>query len=141
MAANEEIPHLEIYGTDYDTEDGSCIRDYIHVTDLAKAHILALKHLKNTNKSDVFNLGNEEGNSVLEVVKKAKKVTGKDFKIKYSKKRAGDPAKLVASSKKAKKTLKWSPKHSDLETIIKTAWEWQKKIGKRTKKKKKRDKI
>ena len=133
MAANEEIPHLEIYGTDYDTEDGSCIRDYIHVTDLACAHILALKHLKKTNKSDVFNLGNEKGNSVLEVIKKAKKVTGKDFKIKYSKKRVGDPAKLVASSKKAKKALKWSPKHSDLETIIKTAWEWQKKLNQKKK--------
>lgn len=133
MVANSEIPYLEVYGTDYDTKDGSCIRDYIHVTDLAKAHLLALKYLKRTNKSDVFNLGNEKGDSVLGVIKKAKKITGKNFKIKYSKKRPGDPAKLVASSKKAKKTLNWSPKHSDLETIIKTAWQWQKKLNQKKK--------
>ncbi len=129
LAASSKIPLLEVFGTDYKTKDGTCIRDYIHVTDLANAHIKALKFLLKYKKSDVFNLGNEKGDSVLDVLKKVKEVTGIDFKVKYSKRRPGDPAKLVASSYKAKKLLNWKPKYSDLKTIIKTAWEWQKKLA------------
>lgn len=125
LAADKKIPTLEIFGTDYKTKDGTCIRDYIHVTDLAIAHILALGYLEKKKESDIFNLGNEKGNSVSEVVKKTQEVTDQSFKVKYSKRRAGDPAKLVASSIKAKKILGWKPKYSELEAIIKTAWDWQ----------------
>ena len=114
-----------VFGNDYKTFDGTCIRDYIHVTDLARAHILALKYLKKTHKSDIFNLGNGKGNSVLEVIKKIKEVTGINFKVKYLKRRIGDPDKLVASSKKAEEVLKWKPQYN-LEAIIKTAWGWKK---------------
>lgn len=115
-----------IFGDDYKTKDGTCIRDYIHVTDLAKAHILALKYLNKNNISDIFNLGNQKGISILEILNKVKKITGVNFKIKIIEKRPGDPAKLIASSKKAKKILKWEPKYSDLDTIIRTAWNWYK---------------
>lgn len=120
-------PYCFIYGTDYKTPDGTCLRDYIHVNDLAEAHILALNFLKKNNSSEVFNLGIEKGNSVLEVIEKIKKITGKNFKVKISKRRSGDPAKLVASSKKARQKLKWKPKYSNLDIIIKTAYNWHKK--------------
>jgi len=115
---------VNIYGTDYQTPDGTCIRDYIHVVDLAQAHILALKYLEQKNKSQIFNLGNEKGNSVLEVIGVVKRITGIDFKVLKSKRRIGDPARLVASSKKIKKELGWKPKLSNPETIIQTAWNW-----------------
>lgn len=117
---------VTIFGTDYQTSDGTCIRDYIHVTDLARAHILALKSLEQKNQSKIFNLGNEKGVSVLEVVNLVKKITGKDFGVIIGKRRAGDPARLVASSKKAKKELGWKPKLSRLDIIIQTAWNWHK---------------
>ena len=130
MTANKEFPYLEVFGTDYDTNDGTCVRDYIHVTDLACAHILALDYLQNKKKSESFNLGNEKGNSVLEVIEKAKEIIDSDFEVRHTKRRPGDPAKLVASSRKARTILGWKPKYSSLDTIIKTAWEWQKKISK-----------
>jgi UDP-glucose 4-epimerase len=118
---------IKIFGDDYPTPDGTCVRDYIHVSDLADAHVLALKYLEEKNISDCFNLGNEKGNSVKEVVEMTKKVTGKDFKVEIVERRAGDPAKVVASSKKAKDILGWEPKSSSLEDIIRTAWNWHEK--------------
>ena len=117
---------ISIYGTDYDTPDGTCIRDYIHVTDLAQAHILAVKYLANGGKSDIFNLGNGVGYSVREVIETARKVTGHPIPATESSRRAGDPARLVASSEKAKKILGWKPVHDSLEEIISSAWNWHK---------------
>ncbi|BBA52540.1 UDP-glucose 4-epimerase GalE [Fusobacterium varium] len=118
--------HIGIYGDDYPTADGTCIRDYIHVMDLADAHILALKRLNNGGESEIFNLGNGEGFSVKEVIEVARKVTKHPIPAIVSPRRAGDPAKLVASSEKAMKELKWSPKYNTLEKIIDTAWIWHK---------------
>ena len=117
---------ISIYGTDYDTPDGTCIRDYIHVTDLAQAHILAVKYLANGGKSDIFNLGNGVGYSVREVIETARKVTGHPIPATESSRRAGDPARLVASSEKAKSVLGWKPVHDSLEEIIASAWNWHK---------------
>ena len=118
---------ISIYGTDYDTPDGTCIRDYIHVTDLAQAHILAVKYLYNGGKSDIFNLGNGVGYSVREVIETARKVTGRPIPVTETSRRAGDPARLVASSEKAKRILGWKPVHNCLEGIIASAWNWHKK--------------
>lgn len=118
---------ISIYGTDYDTPDGTCIRDYIHVTDLAQAHILAVKYLYNGGKSDIFNLGNGVGYSVREVIETARKVTGRPIPVTEASRRAGDPARLVASSEKAKRILGWKPVHNCLEEIIASAWNWHKK--------------
>jgi len=117
---------IQIFGDDYDTPDGSCIRDYIHVTDLAAAHILALKSLRNGGDSRIYNLGNGKGFSVREVVSLARKVTGVDIKEVIAPRRAGDPAILVASSDRIKTELKWEPKYDELSTIIETAWKWHK---------------
>ena len=117
---------IQIFGDDYDTPDGSCIRDYIHVTDLAAAHILALKSLRNGGDSRVYNLGNGKGFSVREVVSLARKVTGVNIKEVIAPRRAGDPAILVASSDRIKNELKWEPKYDELSTIIETAWKWHK---------------
>ena len=124
QVANGTRDHISVYGTDYDTFDGTCIRDYIHVTDLAQAHILACKYLLDGGKSDIFNLGNGVGFSVKEVIEKAKEVTKKEIKVVLEGRRAGDPAVLVASSDKAKKILGWKPAYNDLGTIIDTAWKW-----------------
>ncbi|WP_244833873.1 UDP-glucose 4-epimerase GalE [Clostridium sp. BJN0001] len=124
QAANKTRDHISIFGTDYKTKDGTCIRDYIHVTDLAQAHIKAVSYLMKGNKSDVFNLGNGVGFSVREVIEEAKKVTGKDIKVIEEGRRAGDPAVLIASSQKAKDILGWKPQYADLSTIIETAWKW-----------------
>ncbi|MCI5867173.1 MAG: UDP-glucose 4-epimerase GalE [Methanosphaera sp.] len=121
---------IKIFGTDYDTEDGTCIRDYIHVTDLADAHIRALKYLEDENTSNEFNLGNGVGFSVRQVIESAKKVTGRDFKVEETKRRPGDPAVLIGSSKKAKDTLGWNPQYTDIDDIIKTAWIWHQKLNK-----------
>ena len=115
---------VSIFGTDYNTPDGTCIRDYIHVCDLAKAHVLALKHLYNGGSSKVYNLGSEQGFSVREIISTVKKVTGKDFAVAEQGRRAGDPAILLASSAKIKKELKWEPQFSKIEDIIETAWRW-----------------
>lgn len=124
QAANGTRDHISVFGTDYNTPDGTCIRDYIHVTDLAQAHILAVEYLLNGGKSDIFNLGNGVGFSVREVIETAKKVTGKEIKSIDEQRRAGDPAVLIASSDKAKKVLGWKPQFDDLPTIIETAWKW-----------------
>ncbi|MCZ3364327.1 MULTISPECIES: UDP-glucose 4-epimerase GalE [Methanobacterium] len=119
---------IKIFGTDYDTPDGTCIRDYIHVTDLAEAHILALEYLQNSGESDFFNLGNGNGFSVKEVIETAEEVTGKNIKAVEAERRAGDPPILVGSSDKAKEKLNWKPKYDELSTIIETAWNWHKKL-------------
>ncbi|XME01516.1 UDP-glucose 4-epimerase GalE [Lachnospiraceae bacterium C1.1] len=123
-AARGKRADIKVFGTDYDTPDGSCIRDYIHVTDLADAHLRALHYLENGGEGDFFNLGNTIGTSVLEIVDSVKRVTGKDFKVILSDRRAGDPAKLVGSSEKARRVLGWEPKYADIDTIVKHAWEW-----------------
>lgn len=123
---NGKREFVSIFGDDYKTKDGTCIRDYIHVTDLAQAHIQAVKYLAEGNKSDIFNLGNGVGFSVNEVIETARKVTGHPIPAKISPRRAGDPAILIASSKKAKNILGWKPKHDSLEEIIETAWRWHK---------------
>jgi UDP-glucose 4-epimerase len=119
---------LDIFGTDYDTPDGTCIRDYIHVDDLIDAHMLSLEYLISGGKSKVLNCGYGHGHSVRQVVEKVKKVTGLDFKVRQIGRREGDPPALIADSSRIKKELGWKPSHDDLEYIIKTAWEWEKKI-------------
>jgi UDP-glucose 4-epimerase len=124
--ANGEYEKLQIFGTDYPTKDGTCIRDYIHVMDLAEAHILAMEYLIQNNESDVFNCGYGHGFTVREVVDMVKKVTGIDFLVQETYRREGDPPQLVADNTKIKAKLGWKPKYDDLEFIIKTAWEWEK---------------
>lgn len=123
-AAGGRREDVKVFGTDYDTPDGSCIRDYIHVTDLASAHLLALHHLEQGGESDFFNLGNEKGASVLEVIDSVRRVTGRDFKVTVSDRRPGDPAKLVGSSRKALRVLGWKPQYADIDTIVRHAWNW-----------------
>ena len=115
---------INIFGNDYPTKDGTCIRDYIHVTDLAQAHILAVDYLMKGNDSNIFNLGNGVGFTVNEVIETARKVTGHPIPAVMAERRAGDPAQLIASSEKAKTILGWKPEHADLEEIIATAWKW-----------------
>lgn len=116
--------HIKIFGTDYDTRDGTCIRDYIHVNDLADTHVLALNKLFDDEKSGIYNLGNGKGFSVREVIDSAKKITGKDFDVIEDKRRQGDSAVLVADSSKAMKAFSWKPKYISIDDIIKTAWSW-----------------
>jgi UDP-glucose 4-epimerase len=115
---------LKIYGTDYDTKDGTCVRDYIHVNDLAMAHVKALEYIKETRESNAFNLGNGQGFSVREIVDTVKKVSGKDFKVLEVDRRAGDPSVLIASSEKARQVLQWQPENEDIETIVESAYKW-----------------
>jgi UDP-glucose 4-epimerase len=117
---------VSIFGNDYPTEDGTCIRDYIHVMDLAEAHYLALQKLNHTNESGVYNLGNGKGFSVKEVIETCRKVTGKEIPVEIAPRRAGDPAVLIASSEKAQRELGWVPKYPSLEEIITHAWNWHK---------------
>lgn len=117
---------IMVYGDDYNTKDGTCIRDYIQVMDLAQAHILALNKLRKDNTSGTYNLGNGEGFSVKEVIEISRKVTGKEIPMEIASRRAGDPAILIASSKKAMEELAWKPKHNSLEEIIASAWKWHK---------------
>lgn len=123
-AASGKREDIKVFGTDYETPDGSCVRDYIHVYDLATAHLLALHHLEQGKESDFFNLGNALGTSVLEVINSVWKVTGKDFKITLADRRSGDPAILVGSSEKAQKVLGWKPIYEDIDTIVEHAWKW-----------------
>ena len=120
-------PDVKIFGTDYETPDGTCVRDYIHVTDLSDAHILALDYLRYGGPSDSFNLGNGNGFSVREVIRTAEIVTGCDIKSVEADRRAGDPPILVGSARKAKDVLNWRPQFADLTTIIQTAWRWRQK--------------
>lgn len=121
-------PCLEIYGTDYPTPDGTCIRDYIHVDDLSDAHVRALDYLIEEGRSGVFNCGYGHGYSVREVVDAAKKVTGINFRVSETARREGDPPQLIADSARLKDTLGWVPRHDDLPYIIRTAYEWEKKV-------------
>ncbi|PXV66667.1 MULTISPECIES: UDP-glucose 4-epimerase GalE [Halanaerobium] len=120
---------IYIFGDDYPTRDGSCIRDYIHVNDLAAAHVLAVEALADGKESSIYNLGNGEGYSVKEVINTVKEVTGRDFEVEVSERRAGDPAVLIASSDKIQKELNWQPQYPELEKIISTAWKWHKSGG------------
>ena len=121
---NGQREYISIFGNDYDTEDGTCVRDYIHVNDLVQAHILALDYLRRGGENNIFNLGNGVGFSVREVVETARRVTGHAIPEREEARRAGDPSTLIASSEKAKKVLGWKPEFDDLNTIIETAWNW-----------------
>lgn len=125
QAASGRRAGLSVYGTDYDTPDGTCIRDYVHVSDLCEAHWLALESLRAGAGSQAYNLGNGNGFSVLEVIETAKKVTGVDFAVKHEARRAGDPPRLVADSSAIKAKLGWSPRYADLDTIIAHAWAFE----------------
>lgn len=115
---------IKILGTDYPTRDGTCIRDYIHVTDLAQAHVLGLEYLLNGGDSEIFNLGNGNGFTVREMIATAKEVTGKDFPVEEAARRPGDPPMLVGSGEKAQKVLGWQPEYADLSQIVRHAWQW-----------------
>lgn len=116
---------VKIFGTDYDTRDGTCVRDYVHVNDLAKAHLLALEYITHKPGAHCFNLGTDTGHTVLEMVEAASRITGRTIKSVAVARRAGDPATLVASSAQARRTLGWQPEFAGIESIIETAWRWQ----------------
>lgn len=118
---------LKLYGTDWDTKDGTCVRDYIHVEDLARAHNLALNYLNTDGNSDMFNLSNGVGYTVREVIESVRRVTGKDFKVVEVDRRPGDPQTLIATSKKAKDILGWEPEWTELDKIVESAWAWYQK--------------
>jgi len=126
QAALGKTDYIGIFGDDYDTFDGTCIRDYIHVTDLSTAHVLALESLRKGGESRIYNLGNGTGFSVRQVIETAEEVTGVKINKKVLPRRAGDPAVLVASSDRIREELNWNPKYNDLSTIIETAWKWHK---------------
>lgn len=123
---NGKRESIAVFGDDYPTKDGTCVRDYIHVSDLAQAHILALDYLLKGGENNVFNLGNGVGFTVKEVIDVARHVTGHPIPARMCPRRSGDPAQLVASSEKARTVLGWKPKYDDLETIVRTAWDWHK---------------
>lgn len=123
-AALGKNDYIKVFGTDYPTQDGTCVRDYVHVTDLADSHIKALQYLQKTDKSDSFNLGNDRGYSVMEVIESVKRVTKKDIKVVEEKRREGDPPILISSSQKAKNILDWKPMFKEIDTLIETAWKW-----------------
>jgi UDP-glucose 4-epimerase len=127
--AKGEFGKLSVFGTDYPTPDGTCVRDYIHVNDLARGHLLSLVYLAAGKTSDIMNCGYGHGFSVRQVVDVAKKVTGVDFPVEYVGRRAGDPPSLVADSSKLRQMTGWQPRHDDLEFIVKTAWEWEKRLA------------
>jgi UDP-glucose 4-epimerase len=125
-AAKGERETLTIYGTDYSTPDGTCVRDYIHVEDLADAHLRSLDYLTHDGRSNVFNCGYGHGFSVREIIQTVKKVTRIDFNVSESERRPGDPPVLIADSSKIQLTLDWKPRYDDLDYIIRTAWHWEK---------------
>jgi UDP-glucose 4-epimerase len=133
QVATGERAAIKIFGTDYPTPDGTCIRDYVHVNDLAQAHLLALRHLMTGGRSAVYNLGNSKGHSVREVIELARAVTGHEIPTVPADRRAGDPAMLVADSGKIRKELGWKPRFESLRTIIETAWAWHSKESRRKK--------
>lgn len=123
-AARGKSKHVTVFGNDYPTKDGTCVRDYIHVSDLAEAHALSLDYLRAGNPSTAINLGNGQGYSVLEVIEAARIVTGRDIRIDMKGRRAGDPSHLVADAAKARSVLGWEPRYADLTSMIRSAWEW-----------------
>jgi len=125
QAASGRRKNISVFGTDYDTPDGTCIRDYIHVQDLCEAHWLALQYLQQGGVSQNFNLGNGQGFSVRQVIDTANAVTGQNIEVVYASRRAGDPARLVADCSAAQATLGWKPKLADLSTIVRHAWAWE----------------
>ena len=125
---NHQREFISIYGNDYDTKDGTCVRDYIHVNDLASAHVAAYEYLCEENKSNIFNLGNGEGYSVREIIDMCKKVTERDFNVEIADRREGDPDILIADASKIEKELGWKPKY-DLECIVSSAWKWHQKVN------------
>jgi UDP-arabinose 4-epimerase len=124
MAAQGRIPHIDVMGTDYPTPDGTAIRDYIHVEDLAKAHVQAMNYLLNGGTSDVFNLGTGKGNSVKQVIEAVRRASNREVPVNYAPRRAGDPAHLVADNSKAKRVLGFDPKYVEIEESVKTAYQW-----------------
>ena len=124
QAAAGRREYISVFGNDYDTPDGTCIRDYVHVTDLARAHVLALEYLAGGGASDVFNLGSGRGFSVAEIIEHTKRVTGRDFAVKYEDRRPGDPAVLISSGDKAERVLGWRPESSEIGRVLESAWEW-----------------
>ena len=124
FAAMGKRPYVSVFGSDYPTEDGTAVRDYIHVEDLAEAHWLALEYLRKGGDSNYFNLGTGTGFSVMQVIEMARKVTGREIPVKMEGRRPGDPPRLVAVSDKARQVLGWTPKKGDLATIIESAWKW-----------------
>ena len=116
--------HITIFGDDYPTPDGTCLRDYIHVLDLADAHVLAVDYLRKGGESNIFNLGNGQGFSVKEMIEAAEEATGRHIKVEIGARRAGDPAQLIASSEKARSVLGWKPRFTDVRAVIGTAWKW-----------------
>ncbi len=127
-AALGKRTHMQVFGTDYPTPDGTCIRDYIHVTDLARAHLEALKYLRKKETSNIFNCGYSKGYSVLEVVEAVKRVSGVDLDARLTDRRPGDPAAIVAASNKIRQTLGWTPLYDDLEKIVSQALSWEKRL-------------
>ncbi len=125
QAASGRREDIKIFGNDYPTDDGTCIRDYIHINDLCKAHSLALERMQQTGSSARYNLGNGQGFSVQQVIDATREVTGRDFKVTHDVRRPGDPAILVADSKLANRELGWQPEYAELESIIQTAWHWE----------------
>jgi len=123
-AAAGKIRHVTVFGDDHPTRDGTCVRDYIHVTDLAEAHALAARHLRSGGESACLNLGNEAGYSVLEVIRNAERITGKTIPYRVAPRRPGDPPELIGSPEKAKALLGWRPMHGSLDSILGSAWTW-----------------
>lgn len=131
QAALGQRSHLDVYGTDYPTPDGSCLRDYIQVSDLAEAHRVALDHLRSGGESLILNCGYGRGYSVLEVVDVVKRVSGRDFEVRLSPRRAGDPARIVAGADRIRERLGWTPRHDDLEGIVRQALDWEAALARR----------
>jgi UDP-glucose 4-epimerase len=125
QAASGRRDDIKVFGNDYPTDDGTCIRDYIHINDLCRAHSLALERMQQTGNSARYNLGNGKGFSVQQVIETTREVTGRDFRVTRSERRAGDPAVLIANSDLASRQLGWQPEHPDLDTIIASAWKWE----------------
>jgi UDP-glucose 4-epimerase len=130
QAALGQRPYLEVFGTDYDTHDGTCVRDYVQVNDLARAHLAALRHLRHEGDCTIMNCGYGHGSSVLEVIEVVKRVSGVDFEVRYSPRRAGDPARLVAKVNRIR-SLGWDPKHDNLEEIVDQALRWERTLAER----------
>lgn len=131
-AAAGELKKLQVFGTDYPTPDGTCIRDYIHVDDLSEAHVLSADYLRDAGGSEVFNCGYGKGFSVLEVIDSVKRVTGVEFHVEEVSRRDGDPPQLVADSTKIRKRLSWKPAREDIDDIVRSAWDWELKLRSRT---------